>query len=121
MIADAAREGIGSRTVKLEVDVPELLVWPASTEAIGTLVGALVRGAVDNLGPGGEILVTAWQRGEVLEIEVADNGPALDSRPQRLPMSAAALGAELVWQNCPQGGAAVTAILTRAERLREAA
>ena len=121
LLRDVAREAIGEAPVRLEVDVPADASFPVAPQRLAELVAAMVRGALDCLPSSGEITLTYWQAGDSCEIEVADNGPAIDARPRRLPLVAASLGAELVWQNCPQGGAAVTARLRRSLALREAA
>lgn len=125
LLCQAARRAIEGAAVSvepisLEFDIPEDAAFP-QPQQLAELVSALVRGSLDCLPDGGEIMLTFWQASDHCEIEVADNGPAAEARPHRLPMIAAALGAELVWQNCPQGGAAVTARLRRTASIREAA
>ena len=128
LLRRAAREAIGEASVQLEVDASSAPATAPAAIASGDagrvfeLVTAMVRASLDCLPTsGGEITITLWQTHEHCEIEVADNGPAVDQRPRRLPLAAASLGAELVWQNCPQGGAAVTARLRRPMVLRDAA
>lgn len=117
----AAVRGVGNAHVRLEMDIPAELSFPRDSEKLAQLVQSLVGSAVASLECDGEIAVTAWQAGETLEIEVADSGPAVQDRPRFLPLAVGALGAELVWQNCPQGGAAVTVVVPRVAPKRSAA
>lgn len=121
LLSRAAYDAIGDAPVSLEIDIPADAQFPVDGERLADMVTAMVRGSLACLPSDGEIMLTVWQTAGSCEIEVADNGPAIESRPRRLPMIAAALGAELLWQNCPQGGAAVTATLRRPLALREAA
>ncbi|WP_164102886.1 histidine kinase [Candidatus Laterigemmans baculatus] len=121
LLSQAARTAILDAPVQLEVDVPAGAQFSVDAGRLTELVTAMVRGSLACLPAGGEITLTLWQTAGSCEIEVADNGPPIESRPRRLPMVAASLGAELLWQNCPQGGAAVTATLRRPQALREAA
>lgn len=121
LLSQAAHDAIGDAPVGLEIDIPAEARFPVDSDRLAALVTAMVRGSLDCLPSVGEIMLTVWPTAGGLEIEVADNGPSVESRPHRLPMVAASLGAELVWQNCPQGGAAVTAKLRRPLALREAA
>lgn len=121
LLRQAALNAIGSADVRLEIDAPADLRCGIDSASLVELVTAMVRAAVACLPADGEIILTLWQSDSTCEIEVADNGPAVESRPRRLPLAAAALGAEMVWQNCPQGGAAVTAKLRPWLASREAA
>lgn len=121
LLRQAARDAIGAADVRLEIDAPAELRCGIDPVSLVELVTAMVRGAVACIPADGEITLTLWQSDSTCEIEVADNGPAVESRPRRLPLAAAALGAEMLWQNCPQGGAAVTAKLRRSLASREAA
>ena len=120
-LADAAVAGVGESGLRLELDIPQALCFPADPTSLVQLVYSLVGSAASNLEEDGEITVTAWEAGEALEIEVADNGPAIQSRPRFIPLAVARLGAELVWQNCPQGGAAVTVVVPRVAPKRSVA
>jgi hypothetical protein len=62
---------------------------------------------------GGDLTLTAWSDGERVELEIADTGRAIAERPQCLPLVAAVVGAQMCWQDCPQGGAAVTIFFGR--------
>jgi signal transduction histidine kinase len=121
VLIDAVRSATNGIGLEIELDVPAGLDFPVDHDQIRLMVHSLTRAAAKAVEAGGEITLTAWQAGESLEIEVADNGPPLEQRPRYLPMSAAALKAELIWQNCPQGGAAVTAVIARHALKRSAA
>lgn len=121
ILVDAIDYGIGGARIKLELDIPDGVSFPVDSIQLVHLVRSLVSASASVLEEHGEISVTVWEAGESLEIEVADNGPALDLRPRFLPLAAATLGADLVWQNCPQGGAAVTAVVPRVKPKRSAA
>lgn len=121
LLTQAARVAVGDSPVRLEFDIPADAQSPVDPECLVELVRAMVRGSLDCLSADGEIMLTFWQTADSCEIEIADNGPAIESRPRRLPMVAASIGAEMLWQNCPQGGAAVTAKLRRPLALRDAA
>lgn len=102
-------EGVRCR---VDYDIPATIRTPGPTAAIDQLVGALIDGAVSEAGDEPlELLITACPIGNTVEIEIADNGPPLASRTKRIPWSAAPLRAHLYWQDCPQGGVAVTAII----------
>lgn len=121
LITAAVAVGVGEADIRVELDVPESLTFPVDPAGVSLLVQSLVSSAVACLDSDGEITVTAWQAGELLEIEIADNGPAIQTRPRFIPHVAAALGCQLVWQNCPQGGAAVTVVVPRLVAKRSAA
>jgi hypothetical protein len=123
-IRQAALKAIAGRAVSLEWDVPTDLETTFAPESLCQLVESLVRGSMDHLDEQdgtSELSVSIWNLGNRLELEVADNGSSIESRPQRFPLIAASMGVQLLWQNCPQGGAAVTAILPNAAGRREAA
>jgi signal transduction histidine kinase len=125
LVREAVWAAIGDAAIRVELDVPERIEFPVDPVLFSRLVQSLTRAAAEALqnkpNSGGEICITAWQAGETLEIEVADNGPPLDDRPRYLPLTAAQLGADLLWQACPQGGSAVTAIISRSAAKRSAA
>lgn len=125
LVREAVWAGVGDAAIRVELDLPDVIEFPVDPVLFSRLVQSLTRAAAESLqnkaNSVGEISVTAWQAGETLEIEVADNGPPLDARPRYLPLTAAQLGADLVWQACPQGGAAVTAVITRSAAKRSAA
>ena len=121
LLVEAVNRGIGSAMIQLDLDIPEGVSFPVEPTQLTQLVQSLVSASASVLEEHGEISFTVWAAGETLEIEVADNGPALELRPRYLPMAAGTLGAELVWQNCPQGGAAVTVVVPRVKPKRSAA
>ncbi len=94
--------------IALEMDIDIELPVPADAVRTADLIRTLVKQAIDEMPAGGDLTVTACNTQNGIELEMADTGSDIEQRAQRLPMAAAAIGASLVWQNCPQGGAAVT-------------
>jgi hypothetical protein len=99
--------------IALEMDVRADLDVPADPVRTADLVRTLVKQAIDEMPDGGDLTVTACETAHGIELEMADTGSDIEQRAQRLPLAAAAIGAQLVWQNCPQGGAAVTVTFRR--------
>ncbi|MEM8667548.1 MAG: ATPase [Planctomycetota bacterium] len=97
-----------SAPVCLELDVDTEIPVPADPHRIAELVRALVRQSLNEMPEGGDLSIMACETSQGLELELADTGCDIDDRPTNLPMAAAAIGARVGWQNCPQGGAAVT-------------
>ena len=93
--------------VTLQVDIDESEP-PADASLIGLLVESLVRAAIAEMPAGGELFITGVQTEQGYELEIADEGHPVADRFQWRPLVAAKLGATLRWQDCPQGGAAVT-------------
>ena len=102
-----------SAPVALEMDIPGDLDVPADPVRTADLVRTLVNQALDEMPDGGDLTVAACESPKGIELEIADTGGDIQQRAQRLPMAAAAIGAQLAWQNCPQGGAAVTVTFAR--------
>ena len=94
--------------VCLELDIDTALEVPADSDKTVEMLQALVRQSLSEMPEGGDLTVTACETASGIELELADTGCDVDEREKRLPMSAAAIGASLTWQNCPQGGGAVT-------------
>jgi hypothetical protein len=108
--------------IALEMDIDIQLRIPADAVRTAELIRTLVNQAIDEMPDGGDLTVTAWESSQGIELEMADTGGDIESRGQRLPMAAAAIGAKLAWNNCPQGGAAVTITFRRdADQKRMAA
>ena len=105
----------------VELDLSEGLECPCSAESVLQLVVSLIDAALQSSPGKPELLVTACCVDGALEVEVADNGPSLSERPRRLPLIAAQLNAQVYWQDCPQGGVAVTAVFPAVSRQRRAA
>ena len=99
--------------VCLELDIDTSLGVPADSGRTVDLLQTLVVQALSEMPEGGDLLVTACETIRGLELEIADTGSDIENRVQRMPIAAAALGAQVVWQNCPQGGAAVTVTFQR--------
>ena len=92
----------------LELDIPTTLEVPADPNQTAELVRTLVVQAIAEMGGAGDLLITACETPNGVELEVADSGCDINARAKSLPMVAGMIGAQLSWQNCPQGGAAVT-------------
>ncbi len=94
--------------VCLEIDVDTEIPVPADPLRTAELIRTLVTQALQEMPEGGDLSITACPTPQGLELELADTGSDIASRARRLPMVAATIGAQVAWQNCPQGGAAVT-------------
>lgn len=99
----------------LELDVPVNLPVPADTSLTGLLLESLTRSAIREMPTGGDLNVTACDVDGRVELEFADTGSRVTARVQTRPLVAAKLGATLRWDNCPQGGAAVTILFPPAK------
>jgi hypothetical protein len=99
--------------VCLELDIDTSLEVPADSGRTVDLVQTLVLQALLEMPDGGDLTITACETIHGLELELADTGNDIENRIQRMPIAAAALGVHIVWQNCPQGGAAVTVTFRR--------
>ena len=97
----------------LELDIDTSLEVPADSQQTVELIRALVNQSLQQMPQGGDLTITACQTAKGMELELADTGCDIESRQKRTPIAAAALGVELLWQNCPQGGAAVTMTFRR--------
>lgn len=94
--------------VCLELDVDTSLLTPADASKTAELLQLLVTQALHEMPNGGDLTVTGCQTATGIELELADTGRSVEEREQRFPLAAASIGAALVWQDCPQGGGAVT-------------
>ena len=94
--------------VCLEVDIDHAIGLPADPAATAELLRTLVGQALTMMPDGGDLAITGCETAGRVELEMADSGDDVEQRIRRLPLAAAAVGAEIHWQNCPQGGAAVT-------------
>ncbi|MGB7345592.1 MAG: ATPase [Pirellulaceae bacterium] len=99
--------------VCLELDVPTTLPVPADPRQTAQLLETLVQQSLAQMADGGDLMIMAVETAGGIEMELADSGTDVDSRPCSLPLAAAAIGANLRWQNVPQGGAAVTIFFGR--------
>jgi signal transduction histidine kinase len=94
--------------VCLELDIDVELPIPCDNQRTADLIAALSRQALDAMPDGGDLLITACQGPSGIELEIADSGIDVTHRERHLPIAAGAINADLMWQNCPQGGVAVT-------------
>ncbi len=97
-----------SAPVCLELDIASDLPIPCDSQRTADLIQALSRQALSAMSDGGDLTITACQTAQGIELEIADSGIDVQTRERHLPIAAAALQADLKWQNCPQGGVAVT-------------
>lgn len=94
--------------VCLELDIDIQLPVPCDKQRTADLITALSCQALDAMPDGGDLVVTACKGRNGIELEIADSGTDIQQRERHLPIAAAAIDADLHWQNCPQGGVAVT-------------
>lgn len=99
--------------VCLEMDIDTSIDVPADPAGTVLLIRTLVGQALAEMPDGGDLTITACSSPRGLELEFADTGGDIQERVTRLPLAAAAIGAQVVWQNCPQGGGAVTVTFQR--------
>ena len=99
--------------VCLEVDIDEAIGVPSDAAITAELIRTLAGQALLEMPGGGDLCITACETPAGIELEMADNGSDVQERARRLPLAAAAIGADIRWQNCPQGGGAVTVIFPR--------
>ena len=107
--------------VCMEVDIDSDLGIPADATQTAELIRTLVTQALAEMPEGGDLNITACETERGIELEFADNGCDVKERAQSLPLVAAAIGAKLNWQNCPQGGGAVTVTFRRTDVARRRA
>lgn len=99
--------------VCLEMDIDLDIPVPGDGMTTADLIRSLALQALCEMPDGGDLTVTGCQTENGLELELADSGADLQSRAKRIPMAAAAIGAQIEWQNCPQGGVAATVIFPK--------
>jgi hypothetical protein len=104
-----------------ELNVPIDLMTTADRARLSDLVRSLVLDSLEQMADGGELTVTGCQTAHGVELEIADTGSDIDSRGTQLSLAAATLGCKPQWQNCPQGGAAVTLVLPFNDAVRKVA
>ncbi|MEM1224805.1 MAG: ATPase [Planctomycetota bacterium] len=94
--------------VYLDVDIDNEIRLPVDPPSLCQVLDSLIRQALIEMPSGGELTITACETATGVDIELADTGRDIAERPCKLPMIAAAMSADISWQNCPQGGGAVT-------------
>jgi len=97
----------------VEVDVPEDIGIPTAIRPLRELVSALTQQATREIRAGGDLTFIGWESEDVCELEIADSGCSIAERSCTTPSATGLSGAELQWQDCPQGGAAVTLRFSR--------
>lgn len=97
----------------LEIDIDISLEVPADPARTVELLRTLVGQALAEMPTHGDLSITACETSRGVELEMADTGCDVQERATRLPLAAAAIGAQVTWQNCPQGGGAVTVTFRR--------
>jgi hypothetical protein len=107
--------------VCFELNMPIDLTTTADRSRLTDLLRSLVRDSLEQMADGGELTITGCMTAHGVELEVADTGSDADHRRHGLSLAAAALGCKPQWQNCPQGGAAVTLVLPINQAIRKAA
>lgn len=124
---------LDAQAVEVDCDVPPNTLLCADREMVRRAVLNLVLNALDVMPQGGDLVVTACETDEGIELEIADSGPGLDDDQRRrlfepfystketgtgLGLSvvahvAEAHGGSVTADNCPEGGAALTLCLPR--------
>ena len=94
--------------VCLELDIDLELPVPCDKQRTADLITVLSQQALKSMPDGGDLMITACETATGIELEIADSGMDASNRERHLPIAAAAINAHLTWQNCPQGGVAVT-------------
>jgi hypothetical protein len=107
--------------VCMELDIDLEMGIPADPSQTAELIRMLVMQSLAEMPNGGDLTITACETDRGIELEFADNGCDVKDRSQSLPLIAAAIGAQLNWQNCPQGGGAVTVTFRRRDVARRRA
>ena len=102
-----------SAPICLEMDIDTSLEVPADPVRTVELLRTLVGQALAEMQDGGDLFIAAVETSRGVELEMADTGCDVQDRATRLPLAAAAIGAQVVWQNCPQGGGAATITFRR--------
>src|SRR3954462_7371794 len=122
---------LDAQNIATHVDVDPHALVHADPDMLRRAIVNLVLNALDVMPSGGELLITAYQTGRGLEIEIADSGPGIDSAilPRLfepffttkgagtglglaiVERIAASHGGAVVAANCPEGGAAFTLCL----------
>ncbi len=125
---ESVRPQLEGQGIRVEIDVPpDMTLW-ADREMLRRALLNLVLNAVDEMGQGGILTITAVDTGQGIELEVADDGPGIDD--EILPrlfepfftqkVHGTGLGLAIVGRvveahggnaqaaNCPDGGAAFT-------------
>lgn len=105
----------------LEVDIDPSIEVPSDPKGTVELIRGLTDQAIAMMPAGGDLNITGCETAEGVELELADTGSELSARERRLPIAAANLGARVRWQNCPQGGVAVTVAFPRLDAARRRA
>lgn len=107
--------------VYFELNIDMDLMTTASRDHLRTLVESLITDSLREMPEGGELTISGCQTANGVELEIADTGSDAEHRGRSLSIAAAALGCKPHWQNCPQGGAAVTIVLPFSNAARKAA
>lgn len=104
----------------IEVEIDSSYPVPGPIEAVREALNCLVQQALSEMDEG-ELSLIAWQGDSHLELEIADTGRPCEQRSVILPLAVARLGCQLIRQNVPQGGTAVTLRFPLARLTAEAA
>lgn len=105
----------------VEVDIPEDIGIPAPPVPLVELITALVQQASLQMRSGGEMTFIGWESDNTCELEIADSGRDVHQRRCEVPRAIQATGGQVKWNNCPQGGAAVTLSFAKKYAHRQAA
>lgn len=103
--------------IHFDLAVPIDLMTTADPALLSDLLKSLVRGSLKPMAKGGELTVTAVPSAQGIELEIADSVGGVEDRELPISLAAAGLGCKPHWQNCPQGGVAVTVTLPGADQV----
>lgn len=140
-VVSSLRPQFAAQGIRLRLDVPQSTVVAVDREALKRAVLNLVLNSLDAMPHGGELVITAVECRDAVELEIADSGPGLSEEARRRAFepffttksSGIGLGLAIVYRlveshggsvvvcNCPEGGAAFTIRLPRRVVSKEAA
>jgi signal transduction histidine kinase len=132
-VCQSLRPQLEAQRVKVDIDAPRHPQGLGDPEMLRRAVLNLLLNALDAMPEGGQIVVTAWNGPEGLEVEIADSGPGVaPENCERIfepffttKSGGTGLGLAIVhriaeahggrvWvRNCPEGGAAFTIRIPR--------
>jgi signal transduction histidine kinase len=135
-VCQALGPQLKAQRIDVELDIPPPLTARADEEMLRKAVLNLVLNALDAMPNGGELVVTAFEGSNAIELEVADSGPGLPAEyADRVfepffttKSGGTGLGLAIVKRvveahggtvtalNCPEGGSAFTLELPKARR-----
>ncbi|QEG42726.1 hypothetical protein [Roseimaritima ulvae] len=122
LVETVSTEALASHhaSISLELDIDPQIPVPADPADVAQLLQQLLRQSLNEMDEG-ELSLIAWQGPNCLELEIGDTGGPIEDRCGSLPLVGGKLGSQIIRQNCPQGGAAITIRFPQRAAQREAA